>query len=119
MLMLGEVSTAVQYGIPAVWVVLNDGLYAMCDQGMRTMGWDPFGTQIPKTDFVAIARGLGAEGVRVESEQDVEAALRAAMAARGPFVVDVAIDPKECAPSGRRNRNLLQQGGGRELEGRR
>ena len=110
MLMLSEVSTAVQYGANAVWIVLNDGLYAMCDQGMRTMGWEPFGTKIPATDFVSIARAMGADGVRVDCELDLDDALRAAMNATGPFVVDVQIDPRENAPSGRRNRSLMQQG---------
>jgi acetolactate synthase-1/2/3 large subunit len=113
MLMLTEMSTAVQYGAQAVWVVLNDGLYAMCDQGMRQMGWEPFGTAIPGTDFVGIARATGADGVRVEREADLGAALSAAMNAQGPFIVDVRIDPEEKAPTGRRNRNLMQQGGTR------
>jgi acetolactate synthase-1/2/3 large subunit len=111
MLMLMEVSTAVQYGAQAVWVVLNDALYSMCDQGMRAMGWEPFGTAIPPTDFVAMVRAMGADGVRVEREADLDEALRTAMKAKGPFVVDVKIDRRESAPSGRRNRNLMQQGG--------
>jgi acetolactate synthase-1/2/3 large subunit len=115
MLMLMEVSTAVQYGAETVWVVLNDGLYAMCDQGMRAMGWEPFGTAIPATDFVAMVRAMGGDGVRVEREVDLEEALRAAMNAGGPFVVDVRIDRSESAPTGRRNRNLMQQGGRRDV----
>jgi acetolactate synthase-1/2/3 large subunit len=110
MLMLTEVSTAVQYGAQAVWVVLNDGLYAMCDQGIRAEGWEPFGTAIPATDFVGIARATGADGVRVEREADLDAALTAAMSAPGPFVVDVRIDRGESVPLGRRVRNLMQQG---------
>ncbi len=114
MLMVMEVSTAVQYGAQAVWVVLNDGLYAMCDQGMRMMGWEPFGTAIPATDFVAMVRAMGGDGVRVEREVDLGEALRAAMSAAGPFIVDVRIDRGETPPTGRRNRNLLQQGGRRD-----
>jgi acetolactate synthase-1/2/3 large subunit len=113
MLMLTEVSTAVQYRAPVVWVILNDNLYAMCDQGMRAMGWDPFGTEMPPTDFVSIARACGADGIRVEREADLDDALSLAMNAPCPFVVDVRIDPRENAPSGRRNRNLMQQGGKR------
>jgi acetolactate synthase-1/2/3 large subunit len=75
------------------------------------MGWEPFGTAIPATDFVAMVRAMGADGVRVEREGDLDEALRAAMKAPGPFVVDVKIDRREAAPSGRRNRNLMQQGG--------
>ena len=35
MLMNSEVSTAVQYRVPAVWVVLNDAGYGMIAHGMR------------------------------------------------------------------------------------
>jgi acetolactate synthase-1/2/3 large subunit len=110
MLMLSEIHTAVQTGAPAVWVVLNDACYLMCAQGMQMMGWQPFSCELPPVDFVALARSLGADGVRVERESDVAAALALARAAGGPFVVDVAVDPAEIPPSGRRNKSLMQQG---------
>lgn len=110
MLMLNEISSAVQYRADAVWVVLNDSCYLMCEQGMVATHVAPFGTELPRTDFVALARALGADGIRVESEQSVSDALRLALSARGPFVVDIRIDPREVAPSGKRNRNLMQQG---------
>ncbi|MFO0756023.1 MAG: thiamine pyrophosphate-binding protein [Byssovorax sp.] len=110
MLMTHEVSSAVQHRAPAVWIVLNDGGYLMCEQGMRTLGWTPFCTRIPSTDFAALARALGAEGVNVRSELDLDAALEQAMSASGPFVVDVDIDRTEPAPSGRRTRSIMQQG---------
>jgi acetolactate synthase-1/2/3 large subunit len=110
MLMLNEINTAVTYDASAVWVVLNDAQYGMISQGMQSIGWKPFETDFVRTDFVAIARAMGADGVRVECECDVEAALRAAMEAAGPFVVDVVVDPSERAPSGRRNESLQRQG---------
>ncbi len=110
MLMMNEISSAVQYGADAVWVILNDACYLMCDQGMRAAGMVPFGTALPRTDFVALARALGADGILVERESDVRGAIRHAMQVRGPFVVDVHIDPREVAPSGKRNRSLMQQG---------
>lgn len=110
MMMQNELHTAVQERAPAVWVVLNDACYQMCAQGMQMLGWEPLGCELPPVDFVALARAVGADGVRVEREVDVGAALEAALAAEGPFVVDVAIDPREVPPSGRRNRSLLQQG---------
>jgi acetolactate synthase-1/2/3 large subunit len=106
MLMNSEISTAVQYKIPAVWIVLNDSAYGMIQQGMTALGMTPIETEIPRSDFVMIARGMGADGVRVEREEDVVPALRLAMAARGPFVVDVVIDPSVKAPAGRRFKSL-------------
>lgn len=98
MLMNSEISTAVQYRIPAVWIVLNDSQYGMIDHGTRHAGYQPVETAIPFTDFVAIARAMGADGVHVGSELELEQALEQAQAAKGPFVVDVWIDPDARAP---------------------
>lgn len=110
MLMNNEVSTAVHYNIPAVWIILNDAQYGMIDHGMRALGMDPVETAIPPCDFVMIARGMGAQGVRVERECDVDPALVQALEASGPFVVDVIVDPRSPAPFHRRNQSLNEQG---------
>jgi acetolactate synthase-1/2/3 large subunit len=110
MMMNNEVSTAANYGIGAVWVVLNDARYGMVEEGMRSVGWEPFETDFPRVDFVAVARAMGGDGIRVEREEDLAAALRAGMSSLGPFVIDVLVDPKELAPSGKRNQSLKAQG---------
>ena len=110
MLMLNEISTAVSYGAPAVWIVLNDARYGMIEQGMRALKWEPFETDIPRADFVQIARAVGADGVRVEREADLDQAIELAMAVDGPFVVDVWIDPNEAGLPNRRNASLAKQG---------
>ncbi|HET9958040.1 MAG TPA: thiamine pyrophosphate-dependent enzyme, partial [Polyangiaceae bacterium] len=110
MLMLNEINTAASYGIDALWIVLNDARYAMIAQGMESIGWTPFETDFPRADFAAIARAMGAHGARVEYESQLEAALERALSARGPYLLDVMIDPREKAPSNRRNRSLVAQG---------
>jgi acetolactate synthase-1/2/3 large subunit len=110
MLMQSEISTAVQYGIGAAWVVLNDSRYGMIENGMRAQGFRPVETDMPGADFVTIARGMGADGVRVTSEDELDAALEAAMAADGPFVVDVQIDRREAMPPMGRVKSLMEQG---------
>jgi acetolactate synthase-1/2/3 large subunit len=110
MLMHNEVNTAVNYGLSAVWIVLNDARYGMIEQGMQSIGWKPFETDFPRSDFVSIARAMGGDGVRVERERDVEEALQAGLSSLGPFVIDVIIDPHETAPSVRRNQSLRAQG---------
>ncbi len=109
MLMNSEISTAVKHKIPAIWIVLNDGRYNMCDQGMNMEGFHHVDAQFPNTDFVMIARGMGADGIRVTSELDVEAALEKAIASTLPFVVDVEIDPTRPAPIGSRIESLIAQ----------
>ena len=110
MMMTNELHSAVQHRADAVWVILNDARYLMCAQGMKVMGWKPFACELPPVDFVAMARAIGANGERVTREADVGPALERAARARGPWVVDIAIDPAEAPPSGRRNRSLMQQG---------
>ena len=110
MLMNSEVSTAVKYQLPAVWIVLNDAHYNMCNQGMTLLGMKGADAKLPDTNFGLIARGMGAVGIRVEAESSLEEALTKAMAATGPVVVDVTIDPTRFAPSKGRNKSLSAQG---------
>lgn len=110
MLMNNELSTAVKYQTPAIWIVLNDGRYNMCHQGMKILGLKGADAIIPETNFVMIAQGMGADGVRVERESELQAALEKAIASTEPFVIDVVIDPTTMAPSGARNKSLQAQG---------
>jgi acetolactate synthase-1/2/3 large subunit len=110
MLMNNEVSTAVNYKIPAVWIVLNDGRYNMCDRGMAMLGFKDMDVNIPQVDFVQFACAMGADGIRISRESDVQAALEQAMASSKPFVVDVLIDPTRPAPIGHRISSLISQG---------
>jgi acetolactate synthase-1/2/3 large subunit len=107
MLMNNEINTAAKHKVPAVWVVLNDGRYNMCSQGLAMLQMAGPDATFPMTDFVAIAKGMGAEAICVSSEAELDAALDQAMAASGPFVVDVHIDAERVAPSGARNQGLV------------
>ncbi len=109
MLMNSEISTAVKHKIPAVWIVLNDARYNMCDQGMNMEGFYGVDAEIESADFVMIARGMGADGIRVHNESDIAAALETALASLVPFVVDVIIDPTRPAPIGSRINSLISQ----------
>ena len=108
--MNNEISTAVKYQAPAIWIVLNDARYNMCEQGMRLLGLQGADAGIPPTDFVMLARSMGGDGIRVERESDLRAALEQAIASPLPYVVDVIIDPSRIAPSGGRNKSLQAQG---------
>ena len=91
MLMNNEINTAVQYGARVVWIVLNDAQLGLNEHGMRALGMTPVETQMPRVDFVGFAKSQGASGVAVDTAAALDAALRAAMQATGPFVVDVRI----------------------------
>ncbi|MBC6430683.1 thiamine pyrophosphate-binding protein [Nostoc sp. HG1] len=110
MLMNNEISTAVKYKIPAIWIVLNDARYNMCHQGMKVLGLKGADATLPPTNFAMIARGMGAEALVVVKESDIEAALEQAIASNAPFLIDVVIDADRPAPSGARNKGLAAQG---------
>jgi acetolactate synthase-1/2/3 large subunit len=109
MLMNSEVSTAAQHAVPAVWIVLNDGRYSMVEQGMRLFGCTPVDATFPQADFAAIGRAMGADGMRVSSEAELDAALERAMHAEGPFIVDVIMTCDEASPLLRRAKSLMRQ----------
>ncbi len=103
----GEVSTAVKRGLPATWIVLNDGRYNMCYQGMAALGMSGFAdATFPQTDFAMLGRAMGAQGARVDSEGALTEALAAAISSPGPFVLDVLIDADRLAPAQGRNEGL-------------
>ena len=108
MLMNNEINTAVKYAASVVWIVLNDGRYGMCAQGMESLGLSA-DALFPAVDFVAFAKAQGAGAVRVSHEHELDAALRLAMRVNGPFVVDVLVEVHALAPSAARNRSLARQ----------
>ncbi len=107
MLMSMEVNTAAKQQLPAVWIVLNDGRYNMCFQGMAALDMaECADATFPPSDFAMLARSMGAQGARVANEEGLDAALVQALAASGPFVLDVLIDADQVAPTNGRNEGL-------------
>ncbi|PPZ39189.1 acetolactate synthase, partial [Escherichia coli] len=92
-----EISTAVRYQLPAIWLIMNDGEYNMCRQGLRLLDRPPLDCVIPQVDFSLFATALGADGVRVTQADELETSLRAAIMKGTPAVIDVLID-KDAQP---------------------
>jgi acetolactate synthase-1/2/3 large subunit len=90
---LAEVETAVREGAHVVTVVFDNERYGMIRAHQDRQG-SPLspGTDLGPLDFAAAARACGARGVRVESDAAFEGALRTALAASGPTVIQVILD---------------------------
>ena len=90
MMTVNALSTAMQYDLPILCVVFNDGALGM------VLDHQPPGKTIASefvdTDNAAVARGFGAFGVQVRDSRDLPQALRDATASGLPAVVDVIID---------------------------
>jgi acetolactate synthase-1/2/3 large subunit len=100
--------TAVEYDIPAVWLIWNNFAYgAIRDIQHGMLAKREIATSFVRErdgglvnpDFVALARACGADGLRVERAADLAPALEAALAAGKPFVLDVHVDRDIRPPS--------------------
>ena len=89
MMSVHALSTAMQYELPVVCVVMNDSALGMVrhHQGSKRIA-----SEFVQTDNGAVARGFGAYGVQVDDARDVPAAVREAFASGRPAVGDVLID---------------------------
>jgi len=92
-----SMATSVEEGLPVVVLVLNNHMLGMVAQWQRLF----FGHRYSAVklngnpDMVKLAEAYGAEGVRVDSYESLEAAIRRAMKSDVSTVIDVPIDPEE------------------------
>ncbi|AXW88358.1 hypothetical protein AU509_09525 [Lonsdalea britannica] len=106
MLMNNEISTAVHHQVPAIWLVLNDGGYNMCRQGLNSVGYPALDCTIPQVDFALYAHALGAHGASVTSRAELESTLRTAITNAVPMVIDVRLDREVLPPVFGRNKTV-------------
>jgi pyruvate dehydrogenase (quinone) len=64
---------------------------------MEQVGLPEFGTVLHNPDFAAVARAIGLHGIRVETPQEVDAAVKEAFSHQGPVLIDVLTNPDEIA----------------------
>lgn len=84
------VETAVEYGVAPTFVVLNDTSLGM----VRQMDDSIPGVHFHDTDFITVAEGFGADGIRVTDPDSLADQFARAKASDVPTVVDVRIDPE-------------------------
>lgn len=100
-----EVATAVNYNIPVVWIVFNNAMYGMIYHGRKMFGNVPEGvpSRFKRVDYVKIAEGFGAKGIRIERpEQFTQDLVQEILAEGRPTLLDVRIDPEKVPPIARR-----------------
>jgi acetolactate synthase-1/2/3 large subunit len=95
-----EVATAVNYNIPVIWVIMNNSMLGMVYHG-RKLASLPEGipSRYKQVDFVKIAEGLGAKGIRITKPGEINKKFMDNIISSGvPTVLDVIIDPEEVPP---------------------
>jgi acetolactate synthase I/II/III large subunit len=94
-----ELATAVQYNLPVVILVVDNGMYGTIRMHQeRHFPGRVVGTDLVNPDFAAYARAFGAFGETVERTDDFAPALERALASGVPAVVALRIDPEAITP---------------------
>ena len=88
-----EVITAVEWGLPVVWVVFNNQTLGAIRGGQKaSYGGRVIGTEFSEnTDYAALAKALKAEGVTVNRYAEIGDTMRYALGCGRPCVVDMRI----------------------------
>ncbi|MEP9376748.1 ubiquinone-dependent pyruvate dehydrogenase [Aquabacter sp. CN5-332] len=94
-MLMGDIVSLRQLGLPVKIVVFNNGLLGFVDMEMKAAGFLNVGTDLQNPDFAAMANAIGILGIRVEDAGDVKPALERAFAHDGPALVDVVTDKME------------------------
>jgi acetolactate synthase I/II/III large subunit len=89
-----ELETAVREGAHPVILLFDNARYGTIADHQEQRGMAPVGTRLGEVDWVAVAEGLGARGIRVDSDDEIEPALRAALGSRRTTVLHLRVDPR-------------------------
>ncbi|MBO5347397.1 MAG: biosynthetic-type acetolactate synthase large subunit [Lachnospiraceae bacterium] len=93
---MNELATASRYGIPVIQVVINNHVLGMVRQWQTLFYGERYSQTVldDKVDFVKVAEGLGCEAIRVTTCEEVEPAIRKAIALKAPVLIECMI-PKD------------------------
>jgi acetolactate synthase I/II/III large subunit len=94
-----EIATAAQYGLPVIFLVVNNGMYGTIRMHQeRDYPGRVSGTDLVNPDFAALARAYGGHGEVVERTADFPDAFRRAQASGRMALIELRIDPEAITP---------------------
>ena len=95
-----EFATAVQYELPIIVIVVDNGMYGTIRMHQeREYPGRMIGTQLQNPDFAAYARAFGGFGATVEKTADFAGAFAAAQRSGKPAIVHLKVDPEAITPA--------------------
>jgi acetolactate synthase-1/2/3 large subunit len=92
-----ELATAVCYNLPVKIVILNNSFLGMVRQWQELFYDKNYCSTCLQhsPDFVMLAQAYGAEGFRIDRDEDVEPVLKQALASPKTTVVEVVVEQEE------------------------
>jgi acetolactate synthase-1/2/3 large subunit len=95
-----EFATAVQYGLPLIVIVADNGMYGTIRMHQeRDYPERVVGTALKNPDFAVYAKAFGGHGERVEATEEFWPAFERAVAARKPAILHCLVDPEALTPA--------------------
>jgi acetolactate synthase-1/2/3 large subunit len=95
-----EFATAVQYGLPIIVLVIDNGMYGTIRMHQeRDYPGRVIGTQLKNPDFAAYARAFGGFGATVDRTADFAEAFAAAQRSGKPALIHIKVDPEAITPT--------------------
>jgi pyruvate dehydrogenase (quinone) len=96
-MMMGDFITLTQMGLPVKVIVLNNGTLGFVEMEMKASGFLDTECGLKNPNFALMAEAMGVRGIRVEKPQELRSAIEAALAHKGPILVDVVSARQELA----------------------
>jgi len=95
-----EFATAVQYDLPIIVIVVNNGIYGTIRMHQeRAYPGRVVATDLRNPDFAALARAYGGHGETVEKTADFAPAFERARGSRKPTIIEIKLDPEAITPT--------------------
>jgi pyruvate dehydrogenase (quinone)/pyruvate oxidase len=95
-MMMGELATLAQHGLPVKVVVMRNDLLGLIKwEQMAFLGNPQYGVELAPVDFVKVAEACGLRGVRIEDPAQVGDQLAEALASDGPALIEAVVDPHD------------------------
>ena len=98
MMSSAELATAVQYVLPVVVLLVDNGLYGTIRMHQERLFGRGHGTDLVNPDFAAHARSFGCHAETVEQTEQLPDAFERAVASGCPAVVTLRVDPERISP---------------------
>jgi len=89
---MAELETAVREELPVVITVMSDETLSLIKMAHERRGYEPFGVDFNRLDYMALAASFGAKGILLENLADCRDVYRKALQSKVPVLIEARIN---------------------------
>jgi pyruvate oxidase len=93
-MVMGDFLTAVKYDLPIKVFIFNNSQLGMIMQEQKVENYPNWQTELHNCDFAEYAQICGGMGIKVTKPEQLENAVKKALASEKPVIVDIDTDPR-------------------------